>query len=53
MAAIVQRPFGSQSHFMARTTGVGQIVASEMIERLVDGLGLRKTGGGIIKIHHG
>ena len=50
--AVVEGALGGEGHLVAGAAGVGQARAREGVEGLVDGLGLGKTGGGVVEIDH-
>ncbi len=52
MAGIVEGAFGSQCHLVPGSTRVGEVLAGEAVESLIDGFGLGETGGGVIEVNH-
>src|SRR5262249_43729772 len=48
--AVVQGVLGGQGHLVAGPAGVGEALACEGVEGLVDGLGLGEAGGGVVEV---
>ncbi len=53
MTRVVEHSLRGDGHAVPRPPGVGQARAGEAVERLVDRLGLGKTGGGVVEVDHG
>ena len=50
VAAVVEGALGGEGHLVPGPAGVGEVVPGEAVERLVDGLGLGETGGGVVEV---
>src|SRR5262249_49097804 len=53
VAGVVEGVLGGEGHLVAGAAGVGQALAREVVEGLVDGLGLGEAGGGVVEVDHG
>ena len=52
MPAIVEGAFGGQGHLVPGPARIGEVVAGEVVQGLVDRLGLGETRGGVVEVDH-
>jgi hypothetical protein len=52
MTGIVESTFGSQCHLVPGSAWIGEVLASEAVEGLVDGFGLGETRRCIVEVSH-
>ncbi len=50
--AVIQSALGGKRHLVPGAPRIGEIVAGEVIQRLVHRFRLGKTGGGVVEIDH-
>ena len=53
VAGVVEGALGGEGHLVPGAAGVGQRLAREAVQGLVDGLGLGEAGGGVVEVKHG
>jgi hypothetical protein len=52
MASFVERMLGGESHLVSSAAGIGETLAREAVEGLIDGFGLGKTRRGVVEVDH-